>query len=168
MGVISNRKIANATPLSYHGIKFKSKLEVMTYRTLREKGIRAHYEPQAFRIWEGFYPKEKCWSKNSTNNLVLAKDKVRDITYTPDFKFRYRGYTVYVESKGFETDTFKMKFKMFRKLMDNRKNVLIFEIFNKRMVLQMISLLDSLEMEERTIKKEKKNGRTDKRKKESH
>ena len=61
-----------------------------------------------------------------------------------------------------------MKFKMFRKLMDNRKNVLIFEIFNKRMVLQMISLLDSLEMEERTIKKEKKNGRTDKRKKESH
>ena len=139
---IGNRKIQNATAISYHGKKFKSKLELTVYKTLKDSGMKVRYEPKAYVIWEGFYPSVICYSKGRTNNITLSDGKLRDITYTPDFIFRYNGYTVIVEAKGFETDVFKMKFKLFRKLMEKRKKVLIFEVFNKRMVLQMLELLN--------------------------
>ena len=36
-----NKKIQNACPLEYEEIKFKSKLEVMVYKTLKENYARA-------------------------------------------------------------------------------------------------------------------------------
>jgi hypothetical protein len=140
-----NKKIANATPTKVGKLQFKSRTEAMVYRTLRENGFKPKYEPETFVIWKGYYPREICYIRGSGGKLVLSKDKIRNITYTPDFIFRYKGYKIILEVKGFETDTFKNKFKMFRKMMDKKKNVLIFEVFTKRMVMQMISLLDELE-----------------------
>ena len=43
-----NKKIRNATPLTYDGITFRSKLEAFTYKKLLEVGIRPEYENEKF------------------------------------------------------------------------------------------------------------------------
>ena len=40
---ILNKKVRNATILEYHGITFKSKLEVHCYKKLKEANIKFQY-----------------------------------------------------------------------------------------------------------------------------
>ena len=92
--VINNRRVKNATPLVYDGIRFRSKLEVYCYRRLKECNIEAEYESKTFILQPKF---------------TFITDKIRPITYTPDFV----GDTFIIECKGVKTDAFKLKWKMF-------------------------------------------------------
>lgn len=141
-----NKKILNATPLEYDGITFKSKLEKMTYQTLRENGFPVEYEPKKFIIWEGFKPTVPFYNKDkNTRMLKLELKKVINTTYTPDFTFRYNGYLVIIESKGMENDLFPLKKKMFRKwLEENEPKSIYFEIYTKRQLLQAIEIIKNL------------------------
>ena len=52
----SNHKYGN-TPLTYKGIKFKSKLEVFMYKQLEVLGQPFEYEGKSYTVMEGFvYP----------------------------------------------------------------------------------------------------------------
>ena len=93
--MLVNRRVKNATPLVYDSIQFKSKLEVYCYRRLKECNILANYEPIKFVIQPGF---------------TLFNEKIRPITYTPDFV----GNNFIIECKGMQTDTFKIKWKLFK------------------------------------------------------
>lgn len=141
-----NKKIRNATPLEYDNIVFKSKLEKMTYQTLREKGFPVSYEPRKFVIWEGFRPTIPCYNRNSgTGMLRQETKKLIDVTYTPDFVFEYNGYTIIIENKGFLNDTFPMKKKMFRKYLEEHlPKSIYFEIYTKKQLLQAIDIINSL------------------------
>ena len=141
--LVQNKKIKNATPEEYEGINFKSKLEVMVYKTLLQAGFNPKYEPYTYTIWEGFkptvpfYTKIKCFNK-------LNLTKLRDITYTPDIYLEYEGIKVIIEVKGAYNDVFPYKFKMFRKYiesLEDSKDYLIFEIFTKRQLLGAIEII---------------------------
>jgi len=80
-----NSKIKNATPLTYDGIKFRSKLEVYCYKELKKHKIYANYEPVTYTILDSFYFNNK---------------KVQGITYTPDFV----GEDFIIECKGWMND----------------------------------------------------------------
>ena len=41
---MTNHKVKNATPLEYNNIQFKSRLEVMIYKTLLQEGFSVQYE----------------------------------------------------------------------------------------------------------------------------
>lgn len=143
---MSNKKIVNATPLSWGGIDFKSRLEVMVYKTLKENNFNVEYEPETVVIWEGYRPKTPYYTKNKKTGLLKEDiSKLRDITYTPDFKIIYEGIEIYVEAKGFANDTFPIKKKMFRKYLEG-KNAMYFEVYSKKQVLQMINIIKSYDV----------------------
>nr|DAH94503.1 MAG TPA: Endonuclease [Caudoviricetes sp.] len=141
-----NKKIKNASPLEYDGISFKSKLEKMTYQTLKEQGFPIEYEPHKFVLWQGFHPTVPFYNRDkSTRMLKLESKKIIDITYTPDFVFTYNGFLVVIETKGMENDCFYLKKKMFRKwLEDNHPKSIYFEIYTKKQLLQAISIIQDL------------------------
>ena len=139
-----NRKIVNATPTQYADIGFKSKSEAMVYRTLVEAGFEPEYEQHTFVLWSGVRPTVPFYTKTKKELLSLDLRKLRDITYTPDFFFEYNGLKVVIEVKGFENDTFPIKFKMFRQSLEELEGQwMIFEIFNKKQLLEAIKVIKS-------------------------
>lgn len=153
--MVENKKIKNAHPKEYNGIKFKSQLEVMTYRTLLEKGFTPKYEEETYILWDGFIPSVPFYTKNSFKRKnchievispATVKDKrpVQCAVYVPDFTFDYKGRHIIVEVKGFSTDVFKYRFKLFRKSLEYREDkdkLEIWEIFTKKQLLDCIRIL---------------------------
>ena len=88
-------KVRNATPTEYNGIKFRSKLEVYTYKKLREAEISADYEQHRFELLPAF--------------VALSGKKYRAMTYLPDFV----GKDFIIECKGFPTDSWPLRKKLF-------------------------------------------------------
>jgi len=146
MKSVENKKIKNATPLEYDGIRFKSKLEVMAYKTLREHGFPVMYEPVKFVIWDGFKPTVPFYDKdNGTRLLKPNAKKLINVTYTPDLMFPYKGKNIIMELKGFENDSYPLKKKLFRAYLERHcSNSLYFEIFSKKQLLQAIEIIKNL------------------------
>ena len=148
---MENKKIKNATKVQYNNILFNSKIELMAYKTLVEKGFSPEYETHKFTIFEGYKPTVPFYTINkNTKELSLNNTKQIAITYTPDFILRYKEWTIIIEVKGKMNDVYPYKRKMFRKFLeDNIKgNVLFFEVYTKKNVLQMIEIIKSYESED--------------------
>lgn len=141
-----NKKIKNATPKEYNGIKFRSVTEVMVYKTLLFAGFTPLYEQRRFVIWEGFHPTIQFYDRdNKTHMLKLNSTKLIDTTYTPDFTFEYHGTLIIIEAKGFENDVFPLKKKMFRGILEHlNQNAIFFEIYTKKQLLQAIEIIKKL------------------------
>lgn len=144
---MSNRKVKNAAQNTVDNINFKSRLEAVIYKTLKENGFSPKYEPCKFTIWGGYRPTVPFYDRNSNTGLLkLNKKKIIDITYTPDFCFDYNNLFVIIEVKGIENDVFPIKKKMFRKYLETwKKPVVYFEIYSKKQLLQAIEILRSYE-----------------------
>ena len=89
-----NKKIKNATPIESDGIKFRSKLELYTYKKLKEANIMAEYEQHRYELLPAF---------------VFHGKKVRAMTYLPDFV----GKGFIIECKGYANDAFPLRKKLF-------------------------------------------------------
>lgn len=154
---MENKKIKNTSTdenvLLFNGIRFKSLLEVMVYKTLLQEGFEPLYEWTTFVIWEGFRPTVPFYYAKKGSLLEkrarqTAKQKLMDITYTPDFMVYYDDITVIIEVKGFENDIFPMKKKMFRKYLETLDSkVIYFEIKTKRQLLEAIQIVKNYEKE---------------------
>lgn len=143
---MSNTKIKNATPTRFNGIEFKSKLEVSVYKTLLVAGFKPDYEKLKFTLWEGYKPTVPFYTKSKkTRELELDDAKIRGITYTPDFTFRYKDYLIIVEVKGKENDVYPYKRKLFRKWLEiNCPKSVFFEVFTKRNTETAIKIIKQL------------------------
>ena len=119
---VENAKVINATPCSYNGIDFKSKLEMNIYRAIESEGYTPLYEPITFTIWNGFRPRIPFYKKNkSSRKMALENTKIRDITYTPDIIFYAGTRMILVEVKpDYENDVFPYKKKLFRKFLETQ------------------------------------------------
>lgn len=117
----SNHKYGN-TPLTYKGIKFKSKLEVFMYKQLEVLGQPFEYEGKSYTVMEGF---------------VYQGSKIRPITYTPDF--RLKRFPVIIETKGIMSPSFPLRFKLFKKhLIDTNDVCDLFMPRNQKDCLKVI------------------------------
>ena len=136
----SNKKVRNATAKVYKGIKFRSKLELFTYKKLEEADIKALYEKKKYVLQEGFrYPSE-VYEPHKTKGYVSTTAKIRDITYTPDFVDPNGKWII--EVKGFANDVFPVKWKMFKDyLMQQANPPMLFLPKNQKQVLQTIELI---------------------------
>lgn len=143
---MANKKILGATSLISDNITFKSKLEVTIYKELLRAGFNPKYEEQKFIIWEGIKPTKPFYNRDiKTKMLKLDMGKMRDITYTPDFTFKYKKHLIIIEAKGFENDTFPIKKKLFRGLLETMKTpVIYFEVYTKKQLVQAIEIIKSL------------------------
>lgn len=150
-----NMRVRNATEMLYDGIQFRSKLEVMTYKTLLEAGIVPEYEKHTYTIWKGFTPTVPLFTKNTLKrkdcrfevlspSTMIAHRPLKDIVYTPDFYFEYGDKKIMVEVKGFSTETYLHRIKMFRKYLEeqpDRDSYMIWEIHTKKQLLECINYL---------------------------
>jgi hypothetical protein len=108
--------VSHQEAIEYGGRKFRSNFEVKTAETLDALGVPYEYEPRKIILQEGF----KC---------PYQKDKVRAITYTPDFIIG----PIMLECKGFETPEWKNKKKMlFKWLMENEPDTIFYQIHDAR------------------------------------
>ena len=144
-----NKKIKNATSTEFNGIKFKSKSEVMVYKTLLQEGFKPNYEPTKYIIWEGFKPSVLTYKPDKSGELVIQNKKLIDITYTPDFLFVApdNKTLVILEVKGFCNDLYPVKEKMFRKFLEKlsenyNQPVIFFQIKTKKQLLQAIKIIN--------------------------
>ena len=143
--LVENKKIRNATATIYNNINFKSKLEESIYKTLLSAGFKPDYEKLKFVLWEGFKPTVPFYNRSKSKVFKQETTKLQDITYTPDFTFKYKDLLVIVEVKGMENDTFPIKKKMFRKWLEcHYPKSIYFEIYTKKQLLQAIEIIKDL------------------------
>ena len=144
---MDNKKIKNATSTSYNNIIFKSKLEVSCYKKLETSGFSFSYEADKIVIWEGLKITHAIAYLPDKTKLLIPKTnfKIRNITYTPDFKIDYKGYTIYVDAKGFANDIYPIKKKMFIQYIDSLVKCRFFEVHSVKQMLQAIEIIKEYE-----------------------
>jgi len=150
---MENKRIKGAAPLVVDDIKFKSKIEASVYKHLLQAGFEPVYEGMKFTIWSGFKPTVPFYTRVGRSNGLNMK-KTIDITYTPDFTFMYNGRLIIIEVKGLQNDVFPYKFKMFRRLLEEKPyigNTLLFEIFSIKQLKECIEIIKSYDLNTGTI-----------------
>lgn len=95
----SKGRVKNATKVDKYGLHFRSKLECYTYEAFMNAGITVKYEPKHFTLLPKF---------------ELFGEKIRPITYLPDFIGSYKKKKFVVECKGMVTESFPLRFKLFK------------------------------------------------------
>lgn len=126
------------------GIEFRSKLEAFCYRKLKEAGIPNEYENHKYTLVEGFhYPNSSYENSGKAGWADKQKNKVRAITYTPDFVCPNENWII--ECKGFANDRFPLKWKMFKQLLMERDNPpVLFVPRNQKQCLEVVEVIKEL------------------------
>ena len=143
----TNKKVRNAVSKVYKGIKFRSKLELFTYRKLEEAGIKSLYEERKYVLMEGFrFEQDSIEPSNkraTKGEYINNSDKVRDITYTPDFVDPNGKWII--EVKGFANDVFPLKWKLFKNYLQKLGDPPVLYLpKNQKQVLETIELINQL------------------------
>ncbi len=120
---MENKKIRNATPTEYNGVKYRSKLEAKFARMLDVRGIAFDYEKEKWTLLE----KQRYMGET-----------IRCVQYTPDFIIG----DIVVEVKGFRNDVFPLKRKLIIKYINERRpDLRFFEVKNERDMNAVIILI---------------------------
>jgi hypothetical protein len=138
---VINKKVRNATIISYNGITFKSKLELYCYKKLTELKIKFKYEEETFELMPSFQFKNdsyELFKKSGKRYFGPQRNHIRGITYTPDFV----GDNWIIETKGNPNDAFPLKWKLFKKyLVDNNINVNLYMPRNQGQIDEIIKII---------------------------
>jgi hypothetical protein len=123
----ANKKVKNALASVYDGIKFRSQLEIFIYKALKAAGIPSDYEKKSYVLID------KC---------EYNDEKVRPITYKPDFVNEELGFLI--EVKGIKTDAFVLRWKLFKRYLSiNGPQLELFLPRNQKECLEVVELLKS-------------------------
>lgn len=141
-----NKKVRNATASSIDGIDFKSKLEVYCYQQLKKYNLFQGYENITYLLIKPFKYSSLCYEHNKRTKELKESKAVREMTYTPDFVFTYKGEIYIVECKGFPNEAFPIKFKLFKQEREQFYQAFkifqnIFLVSNRKEVDQMIKII---------------------------
>lgn len=107
MNKVNKGRVKNATKVDKYGIHFRSKLECYTYEALINAGIKVKYEPKHFTL---------------LNKFEYLGEKIRPITYLPDFIGAYKNKKFIIECKGLIGDSFPLRFKLFKHYLKRHKS----------------------------------------------
>jgi hypothetical protein len=142
-----NKKVKNATECTYEGIKFKSKLELVCYKWLKLYDLKFEYEKLKIELIPSFKPNIPLYEFNAKKGILNENLKItRTCTYTPDFIVKTSKGLILLETKGFETDSFKLKFKMLRAKLQGQLDLPIIGLFlvkNQRQIKECIEIIKS-------------------------
>jgi hypothetical protein len=136
-------KIKNVTPLTIDGIDFKSKLEGYCYEQLKANGIPFRYEQDSFILVDAFSFSNDSWELGKIKGeraFKKANPTIRAITYKPDFTNLDQGWVI--ECKGMMTDTFPIRWKLFKKyIVDNNYKYDLYMPRNKKHIDEVVKLI---------------------------
>jgi len=143
-----NKKVRNATILEYHGITFKSKLELHCYKKLKEANIKFQYEKVKYELMPSFKFENESWElykKKGERYFGPQRPLVRAITYTPDFVGKHRGHKFIIETKGNPNDAFPLRWKLFKKhLYDTKNTSVLYMPRNQKQTEEVVELIKNI------------------------
>lgn len=146
-----NKKVRNATPLEFSGIKFRSNLEVYCYKQLLKITIDVVYEGWKEVLQHKFIPRVHVFEASKKTNDMTLNKLVREITYTPDFYLKTwntekKMYNyIFIETKGMQNDAYPIKKKLFlQNFQEGVADIYFFEPRNQRQVDQCIEIIKPL------------------------
>lgn len=118
-----NKKVKNATSVTYDNVNFKSKLELYCYKKLKENNIDFNYNSTKFNLLNNFVFLNDSYElikKKNYKNFEKADQLVRGISYTPDFVGFYPdGKMFIIETKGNPNEIFPLKWKLLKNFLKN-------------------------------------------------
>ena len=127
----------SGTKITKYGIEFDSLLELDLYEEFTNRGIRI-VRGVPIPVSDSLTVQFHCYTNdNKANKFKLESNKIKDIKYTPDFIINIADVnklsrTVYIEAKGFANETFRYRWKLFKKWLNrNDPNALIFLVKRK-------------------------------------
>lgn len=140
----------NKKKIIYDNTLFDSKLEVSMYKWLIKKGITFNYNDRSFELQKAFKPTVPFFirrkdRKTHKNVFKLDMSQVQNMSYTPDFILSYKGYTIILEAKGFPNERYPMVKKMFRRLLErkkNKENLIFAEVKTIKEIEQLLTIID--------------------------
>lgn len=120
-----NKKVKNANKNEKYGLKFDSNLELFFYEKAIEFDVRIDFKKYKFQL---------------TPSFSLLNNKFRPMTWQPDFYLP--DYNILVDTKGYHTSDFKLKFKIFcyMQMLNNSDTQIIF-VKNKKEVTEFLNSL---------------------------
>jgi hypothetical protein len=128
------------------GITFKSKLEALTYRLLKEANVPSEYEQRSYELIEGFKPKTECW-EHRYDRFMLRETKISSISYTPDFTCP--NGTWVIEAKGRANESFPIRWKLFRRHVEQYFPIpVLFLVTNEKDIRMAIERIKTLKNDE--------------------
>ena len=143
-----NKKVRNATILEYHGITFKSKLELHCYKKLKEANIKFQYEKVKYELMPSFkFENEsyELYKKKGERYFGPQRTLVRAITYTPDFVGVYNRHKFIIETKGNPNDAFPLRWKLFKKyLHDTNTKCTVYMPRNQKQIEEVVELIKNI------------------------
>ena len=107
------------------GVKFDSKLELFCYQQFKSLGLEFDFQ-RTILLQEGFRFRGKA---------------IRPITMIVDFVLRINGMTYYVDTKGFATETSKLKYKMLKYSLKDEENTDVVWLHSQKEVSVFINSL---------------------------
>jgi hypothetical protein len=141
----SNHEMKYKNQIKEHnGVRYKSMLELTCATLLTQSNIDFKYEPIDYLLVDsGNYSGIIYEKKVSKGTKIYGpiKGKIRSISYTPDFV----GDNWIIETKGYETPEFKLKWKLFQhELLKQGKSPHLFKPTNKKELVQTITIIKEL------------------------
>lgn len=117
---MQNKKIRNATPTTYEGQTYRSKLEARFAAWLVKEGLDFEYEGQTWQLLP---------------RMEYRGEVIRAVTYTPDFIID----DTVVEVKGYRNDVYPLKRKLIIKFITEKwPDKTFMEVFNLKDIKRVI------------------------------
>ena len=117
----AGKQIVRSKKIIIDGIQFASTLEGRMYSLLKEAGIKFKYEGKTYTVLTGFEYKSESYEKFQKRSLEMTnRPKVLKIDYTPDFIGENEEWII--EVKGRANESFPLRWKLFKQLMQQRDN----------------------------------------------
>jgi|694.fasta_scaffold29594_8 hypothetical protein len=113
------------------GVKFDSKLEQFCYNLFKTLGFDFDFQ-RTVLLQEGFRYVGKA---------------IRPITMIVDFVLRINGCEYYVDTKGFATETSKLKYKMLKFQLKDESNTDVVWLHSQKEIKEFVNKVNKLENE---------------------
>lgn len=120
-----DRRLIKSKKITIDGIQFASRLEGTMYKLLKDNNIKFKYESESYTLSDSFLFNNNYYARLASGKGEYCNrgfKKVNAITYKPDFVIRHNDYYAIVETKGLPTESYNMRMKMFKALL-NRQNI---------------------------------------------
>ena len=127
--------------------KFRSKLEKFCAHELIVNKIPFDYEKWSVELQPKFKSSITSYEKVKKEFVPLSQN-IRAITYTPDFV----GSNWIIETKGLETSDFKIKWKMFKKYIEEISEIkyTLFKPTNQKQIKETIKIIKNVSTDRST------------------
>lgn len=117
----AGRQIVRSKKVIVDGIQFASTLESRMYLLLKEAGIKSKYEGKTYTVLEGFVYGSENYEKYQKRSAEMTdRPNVLKTDYTPDFVGENEEFII--EVKGRANESFPLRWKLFKTLMQQRDN----------------------------------------------